>query len=62
LFVQNLFGVVSEHRVEHTKRFDEAFLPRAPLAQFLESDKAVMVHIDFLHHQSNAATGAQKES
>ena len=38
----------SEDRVEHTKRFDEAFLPRAPLAQFLESDKAVMVHIDFL--------------
>lgn len=42
----------SKYRVEHTQRFDEAFLTRAPLTQFLESDKAVMVRIDFLHHQS----------
>lgn len=37
-----------EHRVEHAERFDDAILARAPLAQLLESDKAVLVDIDFL--------------
>ena len=42
------FFLKLQDRIEHAQRFDETFLPRAPLAQLLESDKAVLVHIDFL--------------
>ena len=45
---EDFFFLKLQDRIEHAQRFDETFLPRAPLAQLLESDKAVLVHIDFL--------------
>ena len=45
---RKIFFLKLQDRIEHAQRFDETFLPRAPLAQLLESDKAVLVHIDFL--------------
>ena len=40
----------SQNSVEHVERPDESVLPRTPLAQLLERNKAVLVAVDFLNY------------